>query len=277
MKAIIDADSMSYLLGWGFKDLEQSIENYGKVIQATDQFVNDILTATNSSSYMGFLGGVHPTFRHMMNSGYKAKRGLTKPDWYNRWAGVVNHRLKNYWKFNYIEGIEAEDAVSMIAKHYNYIDVVVAHIDKDLMQIPGLHYNYDKQVASHISEVEAAKNLFKQVITGDPTDDVPGLVGVGKVGAEKALSAGVNPMDFLMLALNAFIVKHGEREGIIKFTESYAMVKLLDLPTAGFKPEEYQFINVPGEITNQQPLFPHEIPTTTTDNSKYFVQPDNGN
>jgi len=272
MNVIIDADSISYLLGWGFKDLEQSVENYSKVIQATDQFVNDIITATNSSAYMGFLGGVHPTFRHMMNNSYKAKRGLTKPDWYNKWAGVVNHRLKNYWKFYYVEGIEAEDAVSMIAKHHQYTEVVVAHIDKDLMQIPGLHYNYNTLVASYVSEAEAAKNLFKQVITGDPTDDVPGLVGVGKMGAEKALIAGSTPTDYLMLALNTFTNKLGEREGIMKFTESYAMVKLLDDPAVGFKPEEYQFINVSGEVTNQQPLFPNEIPTTTTDNSKYFVQ-----
>lgn len=271
MKSVIDADSISYILGWAFKDYEQTLENYGKVIKATDQIINDIIIATGSNSYMGFLGGVHPTFRHMMNSHYKASRGLTKPDWYNKWASVVNHRLKNYWKFNYLEGIEAEDAVSMIANHYAYIDVVVAHIDKDLLQIPGLHYNYNTLVSSHITEVEAAKYLFKQVITGDPTDDIPGLVGVGKAGAEKALAKGTTPTDFMMLALNAFINKLGEREGIIKFTESYAMVKLLDVPAVGFKPEDYQFHTAPGEITNQQPLFTNEIPTTTTDNSKYFV------
>jgi len=274
MKVICDADSISFLLGWSFKtqNLDQSPESYTKAIQITDQFISDILVGAKATEYMGFLGGVHPTFRHLSNHEYKANRGLTKPDWYNQWAGLVNLRLKNYWKFNYIEGIEAEDAVSMIAHHYNYKDTVIAHIDKDLMQIPGLHYNYSTQEANLVSSTEAARSLYKQVLMGDTTDNLPGIPGIGKKKALVILSNGNNSTDFMMLALDAFIKHFGEREGIIKFTESYGMVKLLDVPAIGFDPGIYNFIpcNFSSQVDNSN-LFLN-LTSTPDDGSQHAFQ-----
>lgn len=274
MRCIVDSDSISFLLGWSFKsqNLDQSPESFVKAIETTDQFIKDILIGSKATEYMGFLGGVHPTFRHLSNHDYKANRGLTKPDWYNTWAGLVNLRLKNYWGFNYVEGIEAEDAVSMIAHYHNYKDTVIAHIDKDLMQIPGLHYNYSTQASNIVSSVEAARSLYKQVLMGDTTDNLPGIPGIGKAKSMKILANGNNSIDFMMLALDAFIKHFGEREGIIKFTESYAMVKLLDVPAIGFNPSTYNFIpcNFSSKESNNN-LFLN-LTSTPEDGSQYFIQ-----
>lgn len=277
MRTIIDADSISYLLGWGFKEWTQTPESYTKAIELTDQFVLGILAATGADEYIGFLGGVHPTFRHMMNREYKADRGMTKPDWWTQWGGLINHRLRNFWKFYYVEGIEAEDAVSMIAHSLKDPNgVTLAHIDKDLTQVPGIHYNYKDWTTYTVDANAGAHSLFKQVLMGDPTDNIPGLAGVGPKKATATLITGTTKEDFMVLALQKYTTYLGERQGILQFAENYAMVKLLDVcpPELSFDPANYPFHKCPGSEKTE--LFNSLISTKdeSNDNSKYFVQQD---
>jgi 5'-3' exonuclease len=273
MKTLIDGDSISYIIGWTCRNLDTSLTSYQIVLQTTDKFVQDILTATKCDGYAGFLGGVHPTFRHMLNSSYKANRGLTKPDWWNQWGGIINQRLRAHWKFYYVEGIEAEDAVGMIAHSLNYQDVTLAHIDKDLNQIPGIHYNYNTLVSKTISPQEAAFNLWKQVMTGDTTDNLPGLPGIGPKKAELVLNTSSFIDDYKHRTLRKFCDQLGEYQGMIQFSECYVMVKILTEipPTLTFKPEDYPFIGNPA--AEKMELFTSL--TSSDDNaSKYFVQQD---
>ena len=64
-------------------------------------------------------------------------------------------------------------------------------IDKDLLQIPGNHYNFNKKTHRFVSDDEAHKLLMIQCLTGDRTDNIPGIKGIGPKKAEKILE-GVN-------------------------------------------------------------------------------------
>lgn len=262
MTALIDGDSIPYMIGWYYKDRDQVPAVYTEVIEATDQFMNEMLTITKATHYVGFLGGVHSTFRHLQNPDYKATRGSTKPDWYMQWGSIVLHRLKHAWNFEYVEGIEAEDGVSMMSYYYRAASMpyTICHIDKDLNQIPGDHYNYKTKVSDGIQIFQADYNLYTQVLVGDTVDNLPGLPGIGPAKAGKILQKCVHSAELLMATLNAFIATHGERKGLLEFTECYSMVKLLDMPEAGFDP---------GSITlrKAQQLTPQPISQATAEPS----------
>lgn len=89
--------------------------------------------------------------------------------------------------------LEADDLLGIMATNGLTENPVICTIDKDLLQIPGWHFNfghhhYDGDDFPHyIGEAEAARNLFLQLLTGDSTDAISGIKGMGPVGAKKAM------------------------------------------------------------------------------------------
>lgn len=81
-----------------------------------------------------------------------------------------------------VNGREADDEISIQAHALKKARrrYIVATIDKDLDQIPGKHYNYAEHVEYDVSALEAEKWLWRQVLSGDPTDNIPGCWRVGK-------------------------------------------------------------------------------------------------
>jgi len=88
---------------------------------------------------------------------------------------------------------EADDVVAIVAANYGY-KVTIACIDKDLHQLPCKFYDYRKEHHSVVSEAKALRNLCHQMLMGDGCDNIPGIMGCGKVGAEKALLGSEDPM-----------------------------------------------------------------------------------
>ena len=64
---------------------------------------------------------------------------------------------------------------------------IIISIDKDLDQIPGLKYNWVKDVGYNITEEQGYYNFHIQLMSGDSTDNIPGLPGIGPGKAAKAL------------------------------------------------------------------------------------------
>lgn len=87
------------------------------------------------------------------------------------------------------DGMEADDLCSIWCWEAltQEIPYILAHIDKDLDQIPGNHYNYNKKEHYTVSAVEGYRKLCEQWLQGDSTDGIPGIPGVGPKAAQKAL------------------------------------------------------------------------------------------
>lgn len=88
----------------------------------------------------------------------------------------------------------------------------IASADKDLLMIPGLSFNFlkDDAAARLVSPEEALDTFFKQWLTGDPTDNIP---GVPKIGPKKAEAILENPRSFedmLGRVRDSYIVGYGE-------------------------------------------------------------------
>ena len=80
------------------------------------------------------------------------------------------------WKAIPCDGMEADDAVGIY--NYKWKDkhhVIMAHIDKDLDMLEGHHYNFRTRESYYIDEVQAYRKFYTQMLTGDTSDNIPGL------------------------------------------------------------------------------------------------------
>lgn len=111
--------------------------------------------------------------------GYKANRkDVPKPVHY----GAIREYLIGAHGASESSNCEADDVVSILARQHPRS--VIATIDKDLDQIPGLHWDYAKHVEYNVGEIEAMEMFYTQILSGDTTDNIPGLPGVATKTAE---------------------------------------------------------------------------------------------
>lgn len=122
---------------------------------------------------------------------YKGNRDPThKPKYYKQ----LREYLMDIWQAEIVDGMEADDMVSIIQWAAKDKSTIIVSIDKDLANTPGHHYNQNRHEYKYVTKTEADLNFWKQVATGDATDHIPGLKGVGPKTVEKwAVDAGYNP------------------------------------------------------------------------------------
>lgn len=114
---------------------------------------------------------------------YKGNRDRSlRPYWYD----TIREYLIDRWGAEVVEGMEADDAVAIVQWNAGD-DSIICTIDKDLLNVPGHHYNYHTKEATYVTYEEATLNFYRQILTGDSTDNIPGCYRVGKARAEKLL------------------------------------------------------------------------------------------
>ena len=239
MIIILDADGFSYIFSHTNK--ETPVDSPQIVTQQINEFMEQIITNTQATGYVGFLSMRGYTFRHLSTLQetygidtpkiYKGNRGAATPEYTQQWGAVVNSHLRHKWKFNMVSGIlEVDDAVAIRAKSYRAagIDYVIVGNDKDLYQIPGKHYSYRTHKMIEISPEEAELNKYTQVLVGDSTDNITGIPGTGPKTAEKILSASPNSATLKYVVLQEFIKHYGEREGILQFANTCNLIFMVD-------------------------------------------------
>lgn len=105
------------------------------------------------------------------------------------------------------------------------LDTVIATIDKDLDMIPGLHYNFVKEEAYTVNDQQANAFFWTQLLSGDPTDNIPGVPKIGPVLAERhmqdAWTNGVfDEKKALEIALALYVQGYGEEDAKQALTEN---------------------------------------------------------
>lgn len=127
------------------------------------------------------------TFRHKEATilPYKGNRkDAAKPKYYEE----IRKYLTNQWNAVTFESVEADDVVAL-GQQYGMMPSVICSIDKDLLQVSGTHYHIVSKEIINVTPEEAKLNLWCQVLTGDATDNIPGIKGVGPVKARKLLES----------------------------------------------------------------------------------------
>lgn len=232
---IIDADHALYIACHN-KEGEPE-KNSVDCIKAVDSYLTDILNKVGATSYIGALT-VGKCFRYEIYPDYKANRKYTDPMKYLQ-------QVKEYllfddkWKFVHHHGLEADDIIGICATKYP--DATIISPDKDLMQIPGKHFNPRVGEYAKVSEQEAAFMMWKQTITGDSSDNIKGVAGLGPKKAESLFEEHAG-MGYCYISLSAYIARYGEHIGIEEFYKNYSLVRLKREECLGFiTPEPKEF------------------------------------
>lgn len=182
-----DAKSASEHKGTGaFIWSRKELQSEDTVLMIVDSLIGDIrdhYAAENPTLHL-YLSGVG-NYRHSVatRASYKGNRSGQLPPTHLK---AIRSHLVAKWGAELSRGEEADDRLGIEATKSNGTSIVCS-IDKDLLQIPGRHYNFVNKEEVTISPKEAWLNFYSQVISGDPTDQVPGLTGFGPVKARKAL------------------------------------------------------------------------------------------
>ena len=210
---LIDADSLLYY--------EMDKPTLEDAIYGIDQRIATMLSECNTSKFVGFLTEGR-CFRYEVADNYKGNRkGRPKPPVFY----ALREHLKQKYNMWGMKELEADDLVS----YYSYTDnrsTIICSPDKDVLyQCVGMHYNYGKAEFLHTSPDEALKFLWKQVLMGDSTDNIPGIPGVGVKTADNWLKERTK--DYEAFALKKFVEKFGMVEGVMKFHETFRLVYLL--------------------------------------------------
>jgi len=161
------------------------------VLSTAKRMIANIVKACNADTYNVVLTG-KGNFREevAVTQPYKGNRNQPKPLLH----AEIREYIEKYQNAVVVDGEEADDylAYSAIAS-----GDVIATVDKDLDNVPGLHYNWnypDKGVYL-VTEREAQQNFHIQLLTGDSTDNIPGLYRRTGKRAGAKLKAAVRECD----------------------------------------------------------------------------------
>lgn len=206
-----------------------------------------------------------PTFRHVEFEAYKAQRVAPPPDLYPQLPKVKSVLDAFGIKFFEKEGYEADDILATIASRVlrlktkderlkpkkaldlspSSLDVIILSGDRDLLQLvdgnikvqaPG--WNLQGTTLYGSVEVEAKFNVRPnqmvdyKALTGDPSDNVPGIAGIGPKTAS-ALLQKYHTLEGILEQLNNDPVSLGNLAGKLGAGRDYALAakKLIALDT----------------------------------------------
>lgn len=179
MIALVDADTIYYKAAFKMNKLEirRSIKATMLDIEA-QCFADEMKVAVKG----------HGNFRKDLYPQYKSNR-VTKDD-LRPYLNYGHKYMLDTYDAVQADGMEADDLVSIWAYEAREMEIpfVVCGIDKDLKQIPGNHYNFNKQIHEFVDDDNANLNLMLQCLTGDTSDNIPGIKGIGPKKASKILA-----------------------------------------------------------------------------------------
>ena len=148
-------------------------------------------------------------YRNAIHPDYKKNReGMRRP---THLAACKEYLSKKYRALT-VEPYEADDLIGIAATSHkaDKENFIVCTIDKDLKMIPGTHYHLDRRDFTIVCEEEALETFYKQVLTGDKTDGIVGLDGVGPATAEKQIQSEL--YESCYEAALALYFKHNPRQ-----------------------------------------------------------------
>jgi hypothetical protein len=170
-KILLDADSLLYRCGFAAdsEDVANALQNLKSQIQK----IKEALSCEDMDIFIKGKGNFRDEISQ--TTVYKGTRVSTVPTHYR----ALREYIINVHKAKEVDGMEADDAASVELWKNRDPDsgVILAAMDKDLWNTPGWHFNYDprKWRADYVSLFDANRNFIKQLLSGDRTDNVPGL------------------------------------------------------------------------------------------------------
>ena len=189
---LIDGDSIAY----GAACISVDKESFELDMMLCQSQINakmhEILTACNTRSYEIYVESRFNKciFRNSIavTKPYKGNRKAPLPEETYKLAVIdavmdAKEHLIKQWNAVETREFESEDKVIQRAYKLGKRGCIIAAIDKDMYNYPFNFYNYRTGEFEEVGEELATKRLWMQVATGDSTDHIPGIKGIGKAKA----------------------------------------------------------------------------------------------
>lgn len=202
---VLDGNSLTYRAFFGIP--ADMVTASGQVTNAVFGFTSMLLTVLKDRRPDGVVVAFdrpEPTFRHVAEPSYKAQREET-PDILRQQMGIVKEVLAALG-ITTIEcvGFEADDVIATVADRAvaGGYRVVIVTGDRDSYQLvrdPGVRVLYNKRGVTDYALYDEAGILEKTgvrpdqypayaALRGDPSDNLPGVPGVGEKTAAKLIT-----------------------------------------------------------------------------------------
>jgi hypothetical protein len=219
-KYLVETSQGQFLSAENHKEAKNITETSGGVIWSRKvvEPVEHALQAAKTSmeaivsrfgSYRVYITGERNFRREIaVTQPYKGNRDRNKDPVYKK---EVEAYLVERWGAIKTDQIEADDAIG-IALSSDEAGCAVT-VDKDLDQIPGWHFNWVTGESYRVSNKEADFSLYTQLLTGDPTDAIPGLPGIGQARAAAILADSKSSLE---LASRSWAAYRDKVEGFEK-------------------------------------------------------------
>lgn len=212
--ALMDLDRLTYAVAFiveGKDETKANILNSAKLMLEAAK-VEILELASTVTKFKLFLSH-EKNFRKEIAQErvYKGSRG-TKPEA----IGLIRdyYKSKGAHTFPYMEADDLTSISHWKSHRDGTYDTVIYDVDKDLDMVPGWRIypslkqkGFIKREAeiSLISSEEAVRSFYRQLLTGDTTDDIGGLRGVGKKGANCVLGDSTCPQELYVKVLDKYL------------------------------------------------------------------------
>ena len=196
MKALVDADILVYRFGFASEGDPAEF-----ALARLSEFLDNLNMMNGIDEVWGYLTGSN-NFRNEIakTAPYKGNRVMAKPYHYQ----LLREYMERAWGFEVIDGMEADDAIGIEAYRNEPDETIIVSIDKDLNMIRGHHYNFVKEEKYFVTEEEAIRNFYLQILTGDKIDNIVGLQGIGPVKSKKMLADCNTELEMYEAVLKAY-------------------------------------------------------------------------
>ena len=180
----IDGDILLYEVG--FASVDDPVEF---ACHSLRQRVQGVMDGCECKQAQLFLTG-KTNFRNELSDVYKANRSDS--------AKPVHLEALREYAINTLDAIvsENEEADDLLGIHAVQDGWGIATLDKDLHCVPGWHYVWKgkREGVFHITQEEADRFFYIQMLTGDATDNIPGLYKMTGVKALASIKAPLHDM-----------------------------------------------------------------------------------
>ena len=185
----------------------------------SDKLSTSILKANQPAKY-------NPNFRDKVAKAkvYKGNRKDNKP---LHWENLLVYVMAKY-DYRIAEGMEADDLMCIYQMSAEPLSTIICTRDKDLRICPGMHYGWPcgRQEAfgpCQVTELGTLELLwgkklvgtglmffYSQMLTGDNTDNIPGLPRCGPVKAFKLLEQCTGEAELFEVVKEAYKSSYGD-------------------------------------------------------------------
>lgn len=203
MRALLDGDIYAFRPAAASENDDLQIATW-----RMEEMIDNTLAATGADELSIFLSGPSErNFRYQVYPEYKANRPPERP----RFLADLKQYLVDKYGAVTAEDCEADDLLGI--EQCASENTIICSLDKDLRMIPGHHYSFEisgkitsgpnkgkqwTKPAEHVlvNEFDGLYHFYRQMLIGDPADNIKGAAGIGKVKAERILAGCVTDREF---------------------------------------------------------------------------------